>query len=91
MGTHCSRDTALDLFVRINSLSSNPHNPNRLLNMISDEVFSELYQLCESTEVIMLVCRAQLSKKRAPKDGKPYWKPAPISASLVDELSSQAV
>jgi hypothetical protein len=59
--------------------------------MISDEVFSELYQLCERTEVIWLVCRAQLSKKRAQKDEKPYWKPTPISASLVDGQSSEVV
>jgi hypothetical protein len=68
MGTDRSRDTALDVLISINSLSGSRHNPNGLLNVISDEVFGEFYQLCESTEMILLVCRAQVSTKRAQKE-----------------------
>jgi len=62
ISTYRSRNTTLDLLVGIDSLSGSGYDPNGLLNMITNELFGDLYQMRESVVMVLLVCKAQINK-----------------------------
>ena len=57
-----SRNTTLDLLVGIDSLSGSGYDPNGFLNMITNELFGDLYQMRECVAMVLSVCKAQINK-----------------------------